>query len=99
MFENEYKSPKPISLLLDRLIQINGWEDKVAIGKIARSWSEIVGETISAHTRLGKFINGELSIKTDSSIWRSELLLRQEDIIKKINSKIGKIVVTSLKIK
>ena len=52
-------------------------------------WKEIVGKTVSSVTEAKKVENGVLLIKTQSPTWRQELYMQKEEILNKINKKIG----------
>ena len=52
-------------------------------------WKNVVGEAVSLVTKAEKVEAGTLIVKVESSVWRQELHMQKEDIIKKINKKIG----------
>ena len=52
-------------------------------------WKEIVGKTVSSVTEAKKVENGVLLIKTQSPTWRQELYMQKDEILNKINKKIG----------
>ena len=52
-------------------------------------WEEVVGKTVSTVTEAKKVENGILLIKTQSPTWRQELYMQKEEILNKINKKIG----------
>lgn len=52
-------------------------------------WKEVVGKTVSTVTEAKKVENGILLIKTQSPTWRQELYMQKENILNKINRKIG----------
>jgi predicted nucleic acid-binding Zn ribbon protein len=91
--------PETVKTLLDKLIETKGWEEKLDEAKLPDIWLEIVGEKIGKYAKTGKFENGILIIITESSTWRSELKLRSEELIGRLNEKLGKEVIKSLKIK
>lgn len=99
MFESNDKPMKSLKDVLNKLIEINGWEDKICFSRIVNNWDKIIGDSVANHSLPKKLVEGELHIKTDSSTWRSELLIRQEEIIEKINIFLTKNVVISLKIR
>ncbi len=98
MYDNQ-KAAKPLKLVLEKLIEINGWQESMAFSGLLEKWEQIVGDNIAQHAKLQKLKQGILFIKTDSSVWRSELLIRQEEIISIINSNSTKSTVISLKIR
>ena len=52
-------------------------------------WNVIVGDVISQVTNAEKVDSGTMFIKVDSSVWRQELHMQKEEIINKVNKKIG----------
>lgn len=52
-------------------------------------WPEIVGKNISRNTEAVDIRHGVLMVKASNSTWRQELMFKKEDILKKLNEKIG----------
>lgn len=52
-------------------------------------WEEIVGETLSEHTRPAYVKDGVLYIYVDSSVWVQELSLFKNKLIEKINDRMS----------
>ena len=52
-------------------------------------WEEIVGEAVSSVTKAKKVDSGTLTIKVKTAVWRQELHMQKEEIINKINKKVG----------
>ena len=52
-------------------------------------WGAVVGEAVSAVTKAEKVESGIMVIRVDSSVWRQELQMQKEEIIIKINKKVG----------
>ena len=52
-------------------------------------WALVVGDVISAITRAEKVEAGTLVVRVETSVWRQELHMQKEELIKKINKKIG----------
>ena len=52
-------------------------------------WNVIVGDVVSQVTSAEKVDSGTMFIKVDSSVWRQELHMQKEELVKKINNKIG----------
>ena len=52
-------------------------------------WGLVVGDVISAITRAEKVEAGTLVVRVETSVWRQELHMQKEELIKKINKKIG----------
>ena len=52
-------------------------------------WKEVVGRKVAKAAKAEKVDRGTLIVKTDSSVWRQELQMQKEQLIEKINKKIG----------
>ena len=52
-------------------------------------WGTVVGDVISAITRAEKVEAGTLVVRVETSVWRQELHMQKEELIKKINKKTG----------
>ena len=52
-------------------------------------WKEVVGRKVAKAAKAEKVDKGTLIVKTDSSVWRQELQMQKEQLIEKINKKIG----------
>jgi predicted nucleic acid-binding Zn ribbon protein len=76
--------------VLNELIKKMGWEEEYYMSLIIKEWNELVGEKFSQISEPYSLIDGELLVTTDSSVWRSELFIRREILIDKINNMIGK---------
>ncbi len=99
MFDRKDTSAQSLKELLNKLVEINAWEENISFGKLTLNWEQIVGSGIASHAVPKKLVEGVLHIKTDSSTWRAEILIRQEEIIDKISLFLSKNIVTSLKIR
>ena len=52
-------------------------------------WDEVVGKNISKNTEATDVKHGVLVVKVSNSAWRQELLFKKEEILEKINGRIG----------
>ena len=82
-------SGKTLKSLLNEIIKVYGWEDKIAETKMPEIWADVVGDKVSEVSKVEKFNDGKLFVIVKSSTWRFELLSRADSIIEKINKKIG----------
>ena len=60
-------------------------------------WDTVVGKEISEHTEPFKISNGTVFVKVNDTTWRNELQYFKNEIIEKLNNKIGKKVVNDIK--
>jgi predicted nucleic acid-binding Zn ribbon protein len=52
-------------------------------------WNDIVGEVVAGVTETTGVEKGVLTVKTSSPTWRQELHMQKNEILDKINKKIG----------
>ena len=74
-----------------------GLEKGVSQNKALLVWKEVVGERVSQNTVPEKVESGTLYIKTSNPTWRQELVFKKNDIIKKLNNKLGKNTIKEIK--
>lgn len=63
----------------------NNWDDIMVCSKIIDIWAEILGANLANVATVRKFEDGTLFLKARSSTWKSEINLRNEELIKQIN--------------
>ncbi len=66
---------------------------------LVEEWESIFGKSVSKHCKVRDFDNGLLIIVADDGVWKSELLLRKEQILSKINEKLGTRLVKNISIR
>jgi predicted nucleic acid-binding Zn ribbon protein len=60
-------------------------------------WAEMVGEQIARVTEAQRMENGVLFVSVSTAPWRAELSMKRMEIMKKINSTLGKNVVKEIR--
>ncbi len=79
-----------IASAIKRLIKKNGLEQGLNQQKAIDVWEEVVGKKINKNTEPTEVEFGVLIVKTKSAVWRQELHLQKEKIIKMINKRLNK---------
>jgi predicted nucleic acid-binding Zn ribbon protein len=90
------RDPKKISEVVCEMCRSMGFTEAYNQYKTLQIWHLVVGEAISAETRIERFLNGELFIKVKNPSWRMELNFRKQDIIKKLNEALEKPIVEGI---
>ncbi len=85
--------------IINQLIELNDWGEGIAFAKIKEEWIKTVGENFAEHIAPLKLKDGVLHLKADSSTWRTEMLIRKQLLIDKLNSYCGKNIIKSIKIR
>jgi len=89
---------KKLGKVLESLIERNKKLERLKIFSIVAAWKEIVGEKIAMKAKVYDFRGGELIIVCSDPMWRMEIELRKEFLVKKMNEYIGKDLVKKIKV-
>ena len=92
-------SPSGIGEVLGRSFSMLGISTKISEFKIRKHWGAIVGKGISKRTAPGPLKARTLYITVSQSAWMNELQFHKDEIIKKIDSLIGKGAVENIVLK
>jgi len=68
-----------------------GLPEKLKEIEISKIWYECVGDSITKHTKSVEIYKSKLYIRMEDAVWRFELTLRKEEILKIFNQNIQKI--------
>ena len=86
-----------ISTAIKNAIQKAGIEKAIKQQEAVFVWPRVVGKKIGKVTSAEGVKKGVLTVKTNSSVWRQELQMQKEEIVLKINEKIGKQTIKEIK--
>lgn len=67
--------------------------------EIWRVWKEVVGKTYAENARPSKIRKKQLTVTVSDSIWLQELTFHKDIIVEKLNRKLGRKAVNSIKIR
>ena len=81
------------------LLRIYKMEDKYNEVEIANAWQSLMGNAIMRMPRELRFRNGQLIVRLDSGVVKAEFSMAKDKIIKLMNEKLGKEIITDLYIK
>lgn len=76
---------QPLKAVMHQLIEQYRLGGKLTEVKIASTWNEVMGRTISSRTEKVAYQNQTLYVKIDSAPLRQELNLRKEKVITLMN--------------
>jgi predicted nucleic acid-binding Zn ribbon protein len=86
----------PIQSILRDLLRKRGWESALRKEQMPRYWAELVGARIASISEVRSFENGVLRIHVKDASWRTEIMLRREDLRHQLNERIGEPVVNEI---
>lgn len=91
--------PQNIKDLLQLYIQKRGVSGALQNGQIYSTWTKVVGENLASYTKHRYFAGGVLYCTIESSVARTHLNLRKDEIASKMNELLGKEVVKQIVIR
>ncbi len=91
------KQAQPLNQLIAQFLKSLGFEGKVEENYAIVYWDSVVGKEISEHTVPFKVAKGILFVRVEDNVWRYELQFLKNEIIEKLNRKIGKKIVNDIK--
>jgi predicted nucleic acid-binding Zn ribbon protein len=92
------RDPQPLGRLAARLAANRGWAARLAGGQVFGKWAALVGTDLAEHTEPVALSEGELTVRTDSTAWATQLRLLQRQVLAKIAAEVGDGVVKRLKV-
>ncbi len=80
---------KALEQFLNRLIKELGYEKRLEYQRLLDAWPQVVGERIADVSKAERIQNGVMVVKVESPVWRNELALEKERILRLIQEKTG----------
>lgn len=88
---------KSIKQVLGSFLRKAGLEERYEENLAIAFWDGAVGKEIARHTEPQKVSQGIVFVKVDTDVWRSELVYFKNEIIQRLNKKIGKKIIQEIK--
>jgi predicted nucleic acid-binding Zn ribbon protein len=95
----EKTNTRKIRDLLNEFLQENKLDTKLKERDLIDSWEELMGKTISRATQKIYIKDGKLFVVIPSSVIRNELYMLKQEIVRKLNEKVGGNMITDLVLK
>lgn len=92
---------EPISLqqALSQYLRERGLVNVVKEAEVPAIWNELIGQHAAKSVTELNFENKQLLVRIDSSVWRTELRLRANELRDKINERLNADIVREIVIK
>jgi len=81
--------PRPMGDVVEGVLGRREFARGMGVGKLARSWPEVVGDRLAEETRPAKLEAGILTVTATSGPWGSQARFLAEEIRKRANSMLG----------
>ena len=82
---------------IKKLIKKEGLENQINQQKAIDLWEEVVGPKIKENTEPTEVQFGVMTVKVKNSVWKQELQLQKNNIIKSLNKKLIKAMIKDLR--
>lgn len=83
------RDPQPLRSALERLADQHGWGSDLAVHGVVARWAQVVGADIAGHCRPERYTQGELTIRTDSTAWATQLRLLLPTLQRRLDAELG----------
>ena len=75
-----------------------GLAEPQAFAAVTAAWTELVGESVAAHSRVRSIRDGLLDVGVDSPAWATQLRYLGTDLVERASQLLGPGVVTSVRV-
>jgi predicted nucleic acid-binding Zn ribbon protein len=75
-----------------------GLDEAVDVGVVWGSWRATVGDAIADHAEPSSLRTGVLRVRADSPAWATEISYLRDEILIKVNERLGKTVVREVRV-
>lgn len=92
------RDPQRLTNTLGRLMRDQGWEVDVAVHGVMARWPSIVGPEMAEHCKPESYQDTELTVRTDSTAWATQLKMLAPDLVRRLNAELGDGTVTRVNV-
>lgn len=85
-----------IGKILDSLVDTLGLKKKINEEKVMALWEKAVNRRVAERTRPIKIQGSKLLVEVSGSSWRNELIFLKPELIRKLNSMVGRVVIDDI---
>lgn len=91
-----YYDVKPLADLIKEFYELHKGPDYLDEVKALNAWKQVVGPFIASHTIDLSIKNQVLLVRVDSDVLRNELCYSKSLLLKNLNERVGKEVITEI---
>jgi predicted nucleic acid-binding Zn ribbon protein len=97
MDKTSKNEPQKIGGLIMESLSRMGYSERIHRQSAVIGWDDIVGERIAMETKALKIDNKTLVVKVHKAAWRQQLIFLKAELLKKIESDLGRGVVEDIR--
>ena len=83
------RDPQTLSRAVHRLVDAKGWAADVNVRTLLARWALLVGPTLAEHSRPERYADAELTVRTDSTAWATQLRHMAPQLVAMLNDQLG----------
>lgn len=92
------RDPQTLSRAVHRLIDAKGWAADVNVRTLLARWALLVGPSLAEHSRPERYADAELTVRTDSTAWATQLRNMAPQLVAMLNEQLGTNTVRLVKV-
>ena len=96
---DKYRESVELGESIFEFFQAFGYEDEYYRGQVRAEWGNIIGQEIASNVEITAFEGEVLTLKTNNSVWKNEMFFRRKEIMKLVNQRYDKKLVSNINIK
>lgn len=90
------RDPQLLEGEVERLVAQRGWDVDLRVHAVIGRWAQLMGPEIADHCTPESFVDGRLSVRTDSTAWATQLRLLAPTVLRRLNEEVGDGTVTQI---
>lgn len=79
------RDPQVLAAAVDDLVGEHGWGPEIAVHGVVARWEQVVGPDVAAHVYVERYADGEVTLRTDSTAWATQMRLLAPSLIRRFN--------------
>ncbi len=83
------RDPQTLSRAVHRLVDAKGWAAEVNVRTLLARWALLVGPSLAQHSRPERYADAELTVRTDSTAWATQLRHMAPQLVAMLNEQLG----------
>lgn len=67
------RDPQSLATAFGSVANAGVWKRNMKLAQLRTHWDEVVGQGIASHSQVASFVDGVLTIRTESTVWATQL--------------------------
>ena len=95
---NADDDPEHLGALLGAVVSDLGIATKLAECEVLLAWEEVAGAQLQHRCAPLRVVDARLELAVPSAAWRTQVSFAKEDLIRKLNERVGRTIIRDIKI-